>query len=662
MCPPEPPNVLVLTPAVETTWTQKVGLATEECGEWLGRVLQSVALPARAVPARVQVEKVPREVASDHCVPIATSMSAARALAQAHLERKTKEEASALRAVVLVLDALPAVGKEAAQDSLLVADEAEAHGETRPLWVLWTVLGDCAAARQLEPTEVWTAMLRAVACAIWTKALCSKPTCVFGPMPGAMSVAVAPVHGVCPECRRKHAGEGAEIEVIASLARLTGSIHPGGRLGIAPPVTFEELRATGVRRLRTLCEDPFETCVRVDDELLVQHAAVAAGEDVADVGRAAAARTGALLEGAPDWLKTFSTAREKVDALSRLSPKRHRDHCRHVAYVALLGDLFWTARTAENAVGSTSLASWTRAAAGMEEVEANGPGRDYVVVALAHDLCHPLATLLRPLSAVGAPELCGTAEPMEGQIAALSELIVDWLCEGHDADEPAGAAFVQFLSEWRKVIAEPGELRKLAEGKANELAEWLAVDKAGMTEVLAGLGEEADHGLLSALLARHVLSNCETPYPEDALRRLIGAIALHEAGPKRIRTALDMAADDPLSIKDQPLLWMLLLCDELHTWGRPVLTRSSLEAELDCIRVHGVQWPLGCPVGFCGDRLEIELPYTDPARLKRTGWEEGKIAKSLTEVLSFLSHPDNPRPLDDIKWRLVTPWRAGHSG
>ena len=139
-----------------------------------------------------------------------------------------------------------------------------------------------------------------------------------------------------------------------------------------------------------------------------------------------------------------------------------------------------------------------------------------------------------------------------------------------------------------------------------------------------------DHGVLSAANLALVLKDGLN----DVLKEAAKAMALHN------NTKIEV------EIEENPLAFLLILCDELQEWGRKMIISDDFTSELEQIKL-GPFLKKGNGMEF-SELLKVKFEYEDARILRDTNWSYELFNKSKLENFKRLkfSKGVNPKKLE----------------
>jgi len=351
------------------------------------------------------------------------------------------------------------------------------------------------------------------------------------------------------------------------------------------------------------------------------------------LGPTAAQRLGELVEKSRllDWLLAFTG-------------KRYRDHAVHQWRVAALGWFLLHAHVLPD-IPLWQYAAQRRQALGGAAVPQNACGhRDcppdriayaWWVAALMHDHAYPLCHMLQTLESVlllvrgAAP---GEADRTRTTIKALAQTPRTFAGDALAVMDSPSVSLGAHDYLRRRLVA-CGVLPAQGVPPANDPNLW-------------------DHGMWSAANLCNLFADWNFPLSAadphvGHLVEALRAIAVHSELP---------SAERSVSIKDNPLGWLLCLCDELQEWDRCVAVAGCAVPETDHIELDGIAWDGNAvdPIRFTGDDLVVAFKYSDQRTLELTEWNAEIFLKSKSKRLGRLCVPTGLRP-NCIRIQLIRP-------
>ena len=345
----------------------------------------------------------------------------------------------------------------------------------------------------------------------------------------------------------------------------------------------------------------------------------------------------AALEAERDKKKTIDSLWEVIqnllkgsidlDVLLHLSGKRYRDHSLHQMHVAILGHLFLSALTPRSTYREQETV--IEALCEQQQASLTDLWSAWWIAALLHDHAYPLLHLLKLSSVLSQIESClyGT----QANAKTLQEALVAF----------ASSSLSELL---RKVISEVQDRKcsqpfQIRPGGNPDLREK-AMSILNMAPDV--LPEEPGHGLLSALNLYSLLSSKGVdPQSYRPLTLALSAMALHDT-------------DFPVSFQDNPLAFMLLLCDELQEWGRRMFWGEKQQVESNYVEVGPIELISEEPIIYqLSDRIEATF-YRVNLETSNAPWDFGIFREAKQRNLRRLIWPEKPNifPTDlhfDIK-------------
>lgn len=307
-----------------------------------------------------------------------------------------------------------------------------------------------------------------------------------------------------------------------------------------------------------------------------------------------------------DVLNDCLKASVNIDWLLHLSQKRYRDHSTHALFVAVFGWFLLgcnIGRSSKNPKGVT-LKKWISKRITEKRKLPEEYPEEYVEVAwwiasLLHDHAYPLQHILRV-----APSLA-----IENSKIWLDQI---WALLGFSPEGTTnplnkvlkGLYDHTFLRTLRPAVEESANDCKRRESILKKLRGHLIAPGFFKDSELCKESESCyDHGLLGAANISALLRGPKN----DIIRTAIRAIGIHNGA----------ACHEGVDVQNDPLAFLLVLCDECQEWERRtwVEEEKQLKSESGSIKLRG-------PVkGQDGDSLEVIFEYTDPVCLRDTKWD-----------------------------------------
>jgi len=201
-----------------------------------------------------------------------------------------------------------------------------------------------------------------------------------------------------------------------------------------------------------------------------------------------------------------------------------------------------------------------------------------------------------------------------------------------------GALVPSAISTW--IEADAWEPEDLVGVVADALPTWLS------ESLKQGLGSDdvrswLNHGILSAAIVGSALDASYDADDDDALRAALSAVAFSHVQIAKIEKA-GLIGGDAIKLTEQPILWILRLCDALHTWGRVVCAEDGIQADIEYLRLDGLSWPISSDPVITGG-LSATAHCAADAVLTDLHWDAGKWEAGLSKDLLALELPESLR-------------------
>ncbi len=334
----------------------------------------------------------------------------------------------------------------------------------------------------------------------------------------------------------------------------------------------------------------------------------------------------------------------RIDWLLHLTQKRYRDHTAHPRSVAMVGDYLLDIHITEDrplreyplCCDATKIK--TPFSASKEVTVA------WWIAALLHDHAYPLAHMFRWFPDVGIPG--GPPPPGQTEMADLLGRVYGGLY----SNKP------EFENIWQQGAGpKRSDLARAALNAYLVDLEYLAEEE--IAEITKGEVGLYDHGIWSAAnLAAKLL---EAPTNFDPTIPTTGASNAHKAH-RAIRAAVRAIAFHSarcrIAVWQEPIAFLLILCDTVQEWGRRVFDCDD-RPESDAIEMRGIEETKtteGTLERFFEESLEIEFMY-ERDRIRLSGWNDDKFREGKHADLSRLQVPSkNFRP-QKIRYHVAVP-------
>lgn len=321
---------------------------------------------------------------------------------------------------------------------------------------------------------------------------------------------------------------------------------------------------------------------------------VAAGRSVKDIAH------GYMDAGVWSVISPLWTTIEGWERFSRAGNSGVRGHARHVINVFWLG--YWILNEPSlKAVFENAWQSILHRRGKMQHVAANPPSDSlndaWFIAALFHD----------------ASQCIEHKHKLEGLLTSLARRV--GYPSGEKKAEKAGREEVSSQSEWLSSVLERGEAAINAlELSVAATSEMQSAWKASVVK------EGPDHGILTSLFIRS--QEVREPY----------ATLIKEGGrAMELHNLISVLSSDPgIDWQAEPLMCLLILCDQLQSWDREVHDEGKT----------GNDWPerselLKLYASVDGGRVKIHMVinYISPRHLEHAHLVRERMQDSLIEVL-----------------------------
>jgi len=243
-----------------------------------------------------------------------------------------------------------------------------------------------------------------------------------------------------------------------------------------------------------------------------------------------------------------------IDLLMFLPQKRYRGHDAHLLNVALFGLFLFEIYVNKD----ETLKKWASEKCGLSEKEFI---RAWLIASLLHDHALPISYMFRvaplinrfqndPIRAIYYKPLGDLKKALEKSYSQLFSPKLDCayseFCQGDDDLE-------KFTKQCLK------ELRKMGSRMCQNIYREYDI---------------FDHGFLAAVNISSILD--KKPNTDKVIKNSLNAIALHNAFPN---------LDQKIRLSEDPIAFMLLLCDDLQEWGREIGVFPDILIEFSSIRL-----------------------------------------------------------------------------
>lgn len=363
--------------------------------------------------------------------------------------------------------------------------------------------------------------------------------------------------------------------------------------------------------------------------------------------------------GAVHQLKTLCTHGPSIDWLLRLTRKRYRDHHVHQCLVAALGLLLLKTdvghRTQSGVAGARpfwklaaeQICSTEHLAAEPEEADVEAA---WLVASALHDHAYPLAHVLTSVASV---DDLTRPEEKNAALTGMRHVL--------DAVEHTYHLPLRSLVDEQPNSAERTRaLMELAYGylvrawgvfpSADALGPWAAPRESVAHGLCGGVNLAIALSLYGGVSPRH-LRGPVARAQAACLRHALRAIVLHDA-PVSFRgnatrdgarlppssVARDTGGQQVVSLETDPLGFLLILCDEVQDWDRPVSVCDRIVYLQSEVRADGLErsddgeW-------YMEDHIHITYHYPDQERLAESLWEFDEASQEKARAFGRLHNP-----------------------
>jgi hypothetical protein len=328
--------------------------------------------------------------------------------------------------------------------------------------------------------------------------------------------------------------------------------------------------------------------VKVDDEFIVSHLEVtnrAYGDKAASLLPVCFARQD------NDGLKRFVTRSHDMDWLLRLTRKRNRDHSKHQFMVYAIGRMFLKTRLRDS---NETLADH------IKENIAKGPSNKdckfknlhcaWWLASLFHDYAYFFSAILKAMP--------------------------DHMRESKELKNIPGLQAFPELCQYLANKTIPSNIDHMIPICQDLLVrdDNCAAFKKGEIQHLLKKADPFDHGLWSALSLKVILRELGDTLKESnigsAVQHALRAICLHTLGKK-------------IDFQKDPIAFLLVLCDELHEWGRETMSQTDTVSECDYITIEGIDRSgnEAMDLPLFSNNLIVTFHFPEMERLQANGWD-----------------------------------------
>ena len=313
-----------------------------------------------------------------------------------------------------------------------------------------------------------------------------------------------------------------------------------------------------------------------------------------------------------------------IDWLLHLSQKRYRDHSNHQLFVGVLG---WFLLGCIVNGGKQTFKEWI---AGRSHLRAEEVEIAWWIAALLHDHAYPLGHILRIVSCITSGDRDTLLERIWGLIRF---------------DNPRSLYSNLFLKRLHEVsgLEETDSYESRREKIRGLLSGYLIPYFFSSDELFKKPGDCYDHGILAAA---NIASMLDDQHRDNKIiGAVIRAIAIHNGG----------ACPERVDVQEDPLAFLLILCDECQEWGRRIVVEDKAKSESESIRLNGLEKTEGDGNYVIGEHLIVVFDYTDSV-LEDTGWDYLKFRNSKDRAFRrFCVSRDFP--IKRIDYQVLIPHR-----
>jgi hypothetical protein len=316
---------------------------------------------------------------------------------------------------------------------------------------------------------------------------------------------------------------------------------------------------------------------------------------------------------------------QSLDWLLYLTRKRYRDHCQHQFKVGILG---WYL-LGTNISREETLRQFFARKLGCEAAIVD---RAWWIASLLHDHAYPIAHVFRMLPVIGSrrESESGLVKLFKVYEGFYDEHLVNLFRDG-------GETTRRLLKEWLFCLFTDSELTRLLQNEQSTYDHgiWAAAN------ILAGMRREGwpffkvrgsprkcgeDRQCGNELRK----PNAVCPAAKDdhygsgifCLKQALRAIAIHNLGSYR-----------PVTCADDPIGFLLILCDELQEWNRQTMVGYEADSEASFIELDGIVADDG--IRRFEPTLQVRFQY-DADKIKKSDWDYGVFYESKKEAFSRL--------------------------
>jgi len=330
-----------------------------------------------------------------------------------------------------------------------------------------------------------------------------------------------------------------------------------------------------------------------------------------------------------------------IDWLLHLSQKRYRDHSIHQLFVGglgwyLLGCKFQIPGENHNTeeTKTITLRQWI---AEKIDLPINELDIAWWLASLFHDHSYPLGHMLRVTPSI-----------LENNQDNLMEHIWNLLGYSSNVSIFNGLYDASFL----------GKLYNCAENNRNSdissrrkaifsilkdyLCPYFSDDELKIcSNSYSGTKFCYDHGVLGAANISALVGGSDA----NLFRHVVRAIAMHNGA----------ISTEKINVEEDPLAFLLILCDECQEWGRRIVVGDEAKAESENIKLIGVQVEEDdCNQATFSDELTVIFEYTDASCLSETEWNYSLFSQSKEKAFGRLRASDD-FPIKKINFQVWIP-------
>jgi len=313
-------------------------------------------------------------------------------------------------------------------------------------------------------------------------------------------------------------------------------------------------------------------------------------------------------------------ASTNIDWLLHLSKKRYRDHSSHQLFVAALGDFLLNCK-----IVSTDQFTLKKWISNKSQIREEDVELAWWIASLFHDHAYPLAHMLKLTPSI-----------FEENRSELLDQTWNLLGYGNSSHDIFKNLYeYQFLKDLRNAIENydnSGTQDK--KGFIIEIIKNLLLPSYFEENEFSDDIEVCyDHGILAAANLASFFSHAKSPI----IRHIIRAIAIHNGA----------ACPTSVDIENDPLAFLLILCDECQEWGRRIIIGDKALTESNCIFLNDLK-------NFeIYESFSVVFSYPNAGSLSQTGWSYPLFQKSKDVAFARLNNTNNF--LSRINYQVVIP-------